>query len=305
MKRLTILLFIYTICFTLTIAQDFIPLWPSGQMPNSKGMALEEIIVNNRITQVDNPGIQCFFPANEEINGCAVLICPSGGYVKLTYDLGGIQLAKWFNTLGITAFVLKYRLPNSPDLQQREIAPMQDAQRAMRIIRAHASEWKLDTGRIGIMGASAGGHLASTLGTHFNDVSALKDTLDKYSFDPNLMILISPVISMGEYTHKGSRDNLLGENASEQLLKAYSNELHVSSKTPPAFIVHASNDNAVNPMNSVLFYEALLKNNVSASLHTFPQGKHAIGVAKNLGSTKLWMELCREWMIEMDLINNQ
>ena len=303
MKHLAIAISLFTISCTFSIAQDFIPLWPSGQMPNSKGMALEEIIINNRITQVDTPSIQCYFPPKEEINGCAVLICPSGGYVKLTYDLGGIQLAKWFNTLGVTAFVLKYRLPNSPDLEQREIGPMQDAQRAMRIIRAHATEWKLDTNKIGIMGASAGGHLASTLSTHFKDVSKMNDSYDQYSFYPNFQILVSPVITMGEYAHKGSKTNLLGENAPEDLIKAYSNELQVSPKTPPAFIVHASNDRGVNPMNSILFYEALLKNNISASLHTFPQGGHAIGVAKNPGSTKLWMELCREWLIEMGYMN--
>ena len=239
-------------------AQEFLPLWPWKKMPNSKGLKLEDKIENERITQVGTPGMYAFFTSKEENKGCAVLICPPGGYQKLTYLVGGTQLAKWFNTMGVTAFVLNYRLPNSPDLQQRSIGPEQDAQRAMRLIRAHAAQWKLDPRRIGIMGSSAGGHLASTLGTHPEDVSAIGDSLDRQSFAPNFMVLVSPVITLGQYAHVGSRNALLGENAPPELVTKFSNELHVTAATPPTFLAHAYNDPTVNQRNSLLFYQALV-----------------------------------------------
>lgn len=168
--------------FTKISAQEFIPLWPKDNMPNSKGIKVEEVIENEHILQVDTPVFYTFFTSKKENSGCAVLICPSGEYQRLTYILGGFQLAKWFNTLGINAFVLKYRLPHSPDLKVRHEAPLQDAQRAMRIIRANAEKWSIQADKIGVMSASAGAHLASTLGTHDEDVSAIGDCLDTVSF---------------------------------------------------------------------------------------------------------------------------
>ena len=288
--------------FNSVKAQDYIPIWPDNKMPNSKGMVLKEIENNQRITQVSAPGIYTFFPSNEENKNSAVLILPSGGYHHLTYILGGFQLAKWFNTLGINAFVLNYRLPTSPDLEKRSIGPLQDVQRTMRLIRTNAHKWNINPDKIGIMGASAGGHLASTLATHIEDASSIGDSLDKYSFEPDFIILISPVISMSEYTHQGSRDNLLGQDPSEQLIKRYSNELNVNENTPPAFIVHAADDKAVNPRNSILFYEALLNHNISACLHIFPHGGHKIGLIDNPGSTNLWTELCKLWLRELEII---
>jgi acetyl esterase/lipase len=174
----------------------------------------------------------------------------------------------------------------------------------MRFIRANSVKWNIDLKKIGVMGASSGGHLASTLGTHTEDVSAIKDSLDQYLFLPQFMILISPVISMGKYTHQGSLNNLLGENPSPELINRYSNELQVNENTCPAFIVHAANDKAVNPMNSILFYQSLSKYNIPASLHIFPQGGHGIGVVGNPGSTDLWMELCRQWLLEIGIVNS-
>lgn len=284
------------------IAKDFIPIWPDQKMPNSKGMKLERIENNERITQVSTPGIYTFFPSIEENNHSAVLILPSGGYHHLTYILSGTQLAKWFNTFGLNAFVLIYRLPTCPDLLERCVGPLQNAQRAMRIIRANAVEWNIDPEKIGVMGASSGGHLASTLGTHIEDVSSINDSLDQYPFAPKFMILISPVISMGKYTHRGILNNLLGENPSQAMMNQYSNELQAKDNTCPAFIVHAADDHAVNPMNSILFYQALLEFNIPASLHIFPQGDHKIGLMNNPGSTDLWPELCKLWLKEMGII---
>jgi acetyl esterase/lipase len=216
--------------------------------------------------------------------------------------ISGVQLAKWFNTLGIAAFVLNYRLPTSPDLQERALAPLQDAQRALRLVRAHSAKWGIKKDKVGILGTSAGGHLAATLGTHTADVSAIGDSLNRLAYRPDFMILVSPVISLGAYAHAGSRKNLLGPNPAATLVQQYSLETRVTAATPPAFLVHAANDKAVDPMNSLLFYQALLQHQVPASLHIFPQGGHAIALRNNPGSTETWTTLCEMWLHEMKMI---
>lgn len=283
-------------------AQEFIPLWEKGKMPNSKGMNLPDDIRNERIYQVGTPGFYAYFPSIQENKGAAVVICPGGGYERLAYIIAGHQIAKWFNTLGISAFVLNSRLPNSPDLTQREIAPLQDAQRAMRIIRQNAEKWQIKPDKIGIFGTSAGGHLAANLGTETQDLAKIGDDLDKFPFNPNFTILISPVITMGEFTHAGSKKNLLGENPTKELIEKYSLEKQVKETTPPAFLVHATNDKGVSVKNSVLFYNALLDKNISASLHIFPFGGHSISLRNNPGSTDEWTKLCEMWLIEMEFI---
>ena len=190
-------------------AQEFIPLWPSGKMPNTKGMRLKDSINNERVFQVGTPGMFAFFPSIQENKQCAVIICPGGGYHHLSYQISGFQLAKWFNTMGISAFVLNYRLPNSPDLAQRETAPLQDAQRAIRLIRANAGRWGIQQNKIGVMGISAGGHLATMLGNITDDMAAIGDSLNTIPFRPDFTLLVSPVVTMGPLTHKGSRENLL------------------------------------------------------------------------------------------------
>jgi acetyl esterase/lipase len=290
-----------TVCFVhiqISFAQQFIPIWPEGKMPNSKGLQLKDNIANERIYQVGTPGMYAFFPGKAENKGTAVVICPGGGYERLAYIISGFQLAKWFNTLGISAFVLNYRLPNSPDLQQREIGPLQDGQRAIRYIKAHANEWGVDTSRIGVQGSSAGGHLASMLGTSMEDVSGIHDEMDGYSFRPAFMILVSPVIDLGEYAHAGSRKNLLGPNASDEMIKKYSTQNLVSTSTVPAFIVGAFDDKAVPAMNGLLFYKALLAHGISTSFHVFPQGGHSIALRNNPGSTQMWTSLCEAWLLE-------
>lgn len=279
-------------------AQEFIPLWPTGKMPNSKGLQLKDDIRNERIYQVGTPGMYAFFPSAQANNGSAVIIFPGGGYERLAY-LSGAQLAKWFNTMGMSAFVLHYRLPTSPDLKERQLGPLQDAQRAMRVVRANAVKWGIKPDRVGVLGTSAGGHLAATLGTFGKDISSVGDVLDKLSNRPDFMILVSPVITMGQYAHNGSRKNLLGDNPSKELLEEYSLELRVTSNTTPAFLAHALNDQSVNVRNSLMFYNALVEKNVSASIHVFPQGGHSIGLSNNPGSTELWTTLCEAWLKEM------
>lgn len=284
-------------------AQEFIPLWPEGKMPNSKVLKLTDSIANERIFRVGRPGMYAFFPSANENNKTAVLICPGGGYERLAYVVSGTQIAKWFNSIGVTAFVLNYRLPNSPDLKQRELGPLQDAQRAIKYIRANAVKLGIRPDKIGIQGSSAGGHLAAWAGIATDDVSAIGDSLDSVSSRPDFVMLLSPVIDLGKYAHVGSRNNLLGPNASPQLIEKYSNHLHVTEKSSPAFIVHAYNDKAVNPQNSLLFFQALLDKKVPSSLHIFPQGAHAITLHNNPGSVEQWTVLLEAWLKEMNFID--
>ena len=287
---------------TNIFAQEFIPLWEKGKMPNSKGMGLKDDIRNERIYTVGTPGFYAFFPSNQENKGAAVIICPGGGYERLAYLISGHQLAKWFNSIGLSAFVLNYRLPNSPDLQQRELGPLQDAQRALRVIRANAEKWQIKSDKIGVLGSSAGGHLAANLGVAVEDSAKIGDDLDKLSFTPNFVVLISPVITMGDFTHAGSKKNLLGETPTRELIEKYSLEKQVTATTPPTFLVHAFDDKSVSVRNSLMFYNALLDKNISASLHIFPLGGHAIALRNNPGSTETWTTLCEMWLIEMGFI---
>ena len=301
--RTLLILTVYLMTVLPVAAQEFIPLWPKGKMPNSRGIKIKDSVANERIYKVGIPGIHAFFPSVTENKGAAVVICPGGGYERLAYIISGFQLAKWFNTMGVSAFVLNYRLPNSPDLKQRELGPLQDAQRAIRVIRSNAQKWKIKPDKIGIQGSSAGGHLATTLGTFPEDVSAIGDSLDKVSFYADFMILVSPVIDLGKYAHVGSRRNLLGENPSKEMIEKYSLHLQVNPRTPPAFIVHAFNDRSVSAQNSILLYQALLNEKRPSTLHIFPEGGHSIALRNNPGSAELWTTLCESWMKEIGAIN--
>ncbi len=284
------------------IGQEAIPLWPSGKMPNDNGQLVTDSIARERVFRVSEPRMLAFFPSEQENKRAAVLIVPGGGYVRFAHLVSGTQIAKWFNTFGVSAFVLLHRLPQAPNVVDSRYAPIQDAQRALRQIRAHATEWNIDPDKIGVMGFSAGGHLASTLSTHQKDYAAIDDQLDEWSIQPDFAILVSPVITFGKYTHKGSRDNLLGKAASEEDIRAFSNELQVNEKSPPTFLVHAANDPAVSVQNSLLFANALAEKNISFSLHIFPQGGHSIQLRDNPGSANSWTSLCEQWLEEMGFL---
>jgi acetyl esterase/lipase len=302
-RKLQVLIFFVVIIVTEKLqAQEFIPLWPSGKKPNNNGKKITDSLFNERIWRVATPGIYVFPVPKSENKGSAVLICPGGGYERLSHIYNGFQVARWFNVHGINAFVLIYRLPHQADLQNRELGPLQDAQRAMKLIRGNASRYFINLNTIGVMGTSAGGHLASSLGNSLEDISMINDSLDKISYRPDFMILLSPVISMGQYAHMGSRKNLLGPDSSNSTIEKYSNELHVSASTPPTFIVHAQNDSTVPVMNSLLFYHALIEKKVAASIHIFPQGGHGIKMFDNPGSTDLWTELLYKWLIEKGFV---
>lgn len=240
------------------------------------------------------PTLTSFFPAVTKPNQTAVIILPGGGYSHLAIDKEGTKVAQWFNSIGIPAFVLKYRLPNDLIMKNKNIGPLQDAQEAVRYVRQNATKWNIDPNKIGIMGFSAGGHLASTVSTHYDD--KVYESAYKVSARPDFSLLIYPVISMqNEITHKGSQTNLLGNNPSQELLDSFSNEKNVTSQTPPAFLIHATDDNAVLPENSINYYLALKKNGVTSELHLYEKGGHGFGLGVQ-DTSKFWTRACEEWL---------
>lgn len=266
-------------------------------VPNSTGAANKENVVVKdnvtRIAKVSVPTITMYKPAQP--NGRAVVICPGGGYSILAFDKEGTRVAEEMNKWGITAFVLKYRLPDDTSMIDRSLAPLQDAQQAIRLIRNRAKEWGINKNQIGIMGFSAGGHVASTAATHFN-FKADANNSDTTSVRPDFAILIYPVISFDStITHKGSRNNLVGANATEEKISFFSNELQVTSKTPPVFLVQAGDDAAVPVQNSLRFYEACIKNKVPVEMHLYPKGGHGFGMF-NKTTNDNWMERLQNWL---------
>jgi acetyl esterase/lipase len=280
-------------------AQEVVPLWESGKIPGSNGPRVPDSIANERIYRLSEPRMYAFFPSKDDNCGSAVLIFPGGGYTHLALNLGGFQLAKWFNTLGFSAFVVAYRLPNAPGLVHRELAPLQDAQRALQIVRANAGRWGIRPDKIGVLGTSAGGHLAALTATATGEVTGVQDSLRAFSAHPDFMILISPLIDLGDRSAEASRMSLLGPAASAELLKKYSAQNRVTAATPPCLIVHAFNDPVVPVQQSLLFFQALLDKHIPTSFHVFPQGAHQIAVNSNPGSTELWKPLCEAWLKEM------
>lgn len=245
-------------------------------------------------SKVLNPTLSVFLPNSEIANGVAVVICPGGGYSHLAINKEGYKVAKWFNTLGITAFVLKYRLPSDLIMINKTIAPLQDAQEAMRLVRRNANKWNINSDKIGIIGFSAGGHLASTLSTHYND--KVYKVTDLTSAKPNFSILVYPVISMKDgITHKGSKYNLLGSEVSKENILKYSNENHVDNKTPLTFLVHATDDGSVPVENSINYYMALKKNKVSAEMHIYQNGGHGFGLGLQ-STSQYWPNYCENWL---------
>jgi acetyl esterase/lipase len=278
-------------------AQQSIPLY-GNIIPNSKpvsdGERSETGPGSISVFLVSRPTLTIFLPAKEKATGAAVVICPGGGYSHLAMGHEGFDVAKKLNEFGVAAFVLKYRLPSDSTMVNKEIGPLQDAQRAIQLVRQNALPWGIDTGRVGIMGFSAGGHLASTAGTHF--ATARIDNHSNTSLRPDFMILIYPVISFTDsLAHGGSRDNLLGRNPSEEKKKEYSGELRVTGQTPPAFLVHAGNDNTVKVQNSLYFYNALQRNGIPSELHIYPKGGHGFGM-HNPTTKDQWMERLHNWM---------
>jgi len=300
MKKILFLLSILQLTM-LSYSQEVIPLY-KDIIPNSKAVKNEEvseiepeyhILIISKITQ---PTLTIFLPPKEKATGTAVVICPGGGYHIVAASHEGYDVAKKFNDMGIAAFVVKYRIPDDLSMVNKEIGPLQDAQRAIQIVRQRAKEWNIKPNHIGIMGFSAGGHLASTVGTHFKN--PVIDNKNKINLRPDFMILVYPVISFTDSIgHIGSRDNLIGQHPSQEKIVAYSNELQVNSDTPPSFLIHAKDDDVVKVENSIYFYKALKKNKVSSDIYLYEKGGHGFGLNNSTSEIK-WMDLVKQWIIK-------
>ena len=253
-------------------------------------------------SKVSQPDLTLFLADSTIGNGTSVVICPGGGYSHLAINKEGYKVAKWLNTLGVSAFVLKYRMPSDKIMKDKTIGPLQDVQEAIRIVRRNAKKWKVDPDKIGIMGFSAGGHLAATLSTHYNWLTY--PPIDNVSAKPDFSILIYPVVSMQDgVTHQGSKKNLLGKNPSKSLIEAFSNANQVDSDTPPAFLVHATDDTAVPVMNSLEYYLALKKWDVPVEMHLYERGGHGFGLGIS-GTNANWPQDLKQWFQANNYVKN-
>lgn len=287
--------------FNTVLGQNHeLPLWK--KIPNSienkdyeERFRLDKQGKPNGILKVTNPTLKAYLVDNNNDKNTAVVICPGGAYRLLSHIKEGEKIAEWFNALGVSAFVLKYRLPSSSIMKDRTIGSLQDVQEAIRTLRRNAKKWNLNPDKIGVIGFSAGGHLASTVSTHFKDKVYVSDTI---SARPDFSMLIYPVISMQEgITHGGSRSRLLGKNPSKELIEFYSNEMQVNENTPPTILIHATDDRAVSVENSINYYLALKTHKVPAELHIYQDGSHGFGLGRGGNySHNQWPAACENWL---------
>ena len=263
------------------------PLWPKGA-PGAMGDK-----------DADVPTLTPFLPPADKATGTAVVICPGGGYGGLAISYEGMDVGAWMAKRGVAGFVLKYRVA-----PYKHPVPLQDAQRALRTVRARAKEWGVDPGRVGIMGFSAGGHLASTAATHFDDgKSDADDPIERQGCRPDFAILAYPVITLKPpFAHMGSRNNLLGKDADDKLVESLCNDEQVTDKTPPTFLFHTADDNAVPVENSILFFEACRKAKVPAELHVYRHGRHGVGLAPDIPALASWPDCLEAWMKDRGLL---
>jgi acetyl esterase/lipase len=293
-------------CFALMLvlslsvsAQEIINLY-QGAIPNSKESGVKEKEHSEMFSGVTKPTLEIFLPEKDKSTGAAVVICPGGGYAVVVYQAEGVRTAKEFAKNGVVAFVLKYRLPNDSTMIDKKIGLMQDAQQAIKIVRENATKWGIKINKVGIMGFSAGGHLASTAATHFD--KAVIENDKNTNLRPDFQILVYPVISMQDsLTHLDSKKNLLGENPSKEVIDEFSNELQVNENTPPAYITQAGDDKVVNVDNSIIYYEKLRRHNVPAELHIYPKGNHGFVLFLPIDE---WMMPIFKWMKNSTWINN-
>jgi acetyl esterase/lipase len=318
MKKLLLFTFLAASGILMAQKNEILLLWPQGA-PDTNGIVEPEITENDRISNVSIPSMTFYKADSAKNTGVAILICPGGGYIRQAVGHEGYQFGEWLSANGINAFILKYRLPN-----KHAWIPLRDAQQAMRLIRSRAGEWNIDPTRIGVSGFSAGGHLASALGTHFDLGHPIKDEpmvpvksgkkkttlpasvpapVSSFSCRPDFMILFYPVVSMQEsVTHGGSRENLLGLGYKKDSVNEYSNELHVTPATPPTLLFLSDDDGAVPPQNSIDFYAALKKNKVPASIHIFPEGGHGWGFRETFRYHESWKALYMDWLHERKIL---
>lgn len=280
-------------------ANVIIPLWPEG-VPNAKPELGEEINTESHTSNVSVPTLTFYAPAVDRPNGTAVIICPGGGYTNLSIAREGVQYANWLSTLGVTSFVLKYRMA-----EFGHPAPLQDVLRAVRILRSRAADFKINPDRIGVMGSSAGGHLCASAGTLFNHAAGKTGApLDAVNARPDFLILMYPVITMKDpFAHAGSRKSLLGAHPSAELLQLMSVEDQVTSATPPTLLIHTQEDRSVPVENSIVFYQALTRAHVPAEMYLFERGSHGMGMRDGLGTASNWPKRAEAWLRARGLLD--
>lgn len=299
MKQFNTLL-IFLFCMQMVFAQ-YSPLYKKIpnyiDAPDKESSATDGVL---RISNVSIPGF-AFFSAGEDSPKPCVIICPGGGYRILAASHEGTDVAKYFNSIGVHALVLKYRIPSDENQPDKKYAPLQDAQRAIQLVRENAKQWHVNPTKVGIMGFSAGGHLASSLAVHYDDVR-IKMGRRGVSFRPDFQILGYPVISFSKFSHLGSRRSLLGKDSSESMMNYFSSEMHVNANTPMAFLVHAKDDKVVPIENSLMYVDALKSNGVNAELFTYEEGGHGFGMV-NKTSTESWLDALKKWMQKNNIID--
>lgn len=283
---------------TVLFAQQEFSIY-EGPVPNALPCNKEEVVSKNAtgkivIANVTSPTVMVFNPVKQDANKTAIIVCPGGGYARLASGHEGNEVAEAFNKIGVTVFVLKYRLPFDSCMTNKEIVPLQDLQQTIKLVRDRAAGFDINPAMLGVIGFSAGGHLVSTGITKFSE-SYIENTSNT-SLRPDFAILGYPVISMDSaICHKGSRDNLLGKKAAAAKLNFFSSDMQVTAQTPPTFLVHASDDKSVPVENSIRFYQALIKNKVNAELHIYQNGGHGFGL-HNATTSDAWFERATTWM---------
>lgn len=286
---------LFLLSFSAINAQEIINLY-SSEIPNSKPSEIKES-GEGMYRDVTNPTLEYFKPNPEKANGTAIILVPGGGYSVVVYQGEGVGNAKSLAEQGIAAFVLKYRLPNDDIMEDRKIGPLQDAQQAIKLVRENAEKWGINDSKIGVMGFSAGGHLASSAATHFE--TSYIDNPNNTSLRPDFQILVYPVISMtSDLTHGGSRDALIGNTPSEEDVKLFSNEQQVKKNTPPAYLTHTADDITVDVDNSISYFESLRHHKVDAEMHIYPKGGHRF-IFRHQG----WMDPLFAWLKRNDWMN--
>ncbi len=294
--KITFVVFLFTVCL---FAQDeVLHLWPDGapggiENPDYiEGLATDR---PNRILRVSDPTISIYLPEADKATGTAVVICPGGGYRRLAFDHEGFEVAEWLNTIGVAGIVLKYRLPSDEIMEDKAIGPLQDVQRAIRIVRRNAQKWNLKPDQIGVMGFSAGGHLAASASTLYKD--KVYNVTDSICARPDFSVLVYPFITFDYMMiHKGSKSRLLGVNPDSSLIVNFSLDKQVTSETPPAFLVHSTDDASVAVRNTLLYFGALQSYDVPAEMHIFESGGHGYGMGRTENTESYWTEMFIRWM---------
>lgn len=316
-KWITVLMFCLMVVMISSVVsaaplhnKDVIELWP-GAAPGTENPSFQPTIVERSkvgflpdriITKITNPSLTAFVP--EKPNGVSVIVAPGGAYSRIVLDKEAAEVANWLNPLGVTVFVLQYRLPCDAHINAKDV-PLEDGQRAVRVVRKNAGDWGLNPNKIGLLGFSAAGHLAASVGAQFDKrVYQPVDAADSVSARPDFLILMYPIVSMdAKTTHLESRNNLLGTNPSEEDINEYSPYLHVTKNTPPTFIALANDDSAVPADNGALYYLALRKAGVEGELHIFKNGEHGFGITRT-GKLPVseWPSLCQKWLTSLGVL---